>query len=334
MFKSQIQFPKAGLVAHLDALSLAIRYGYPVPGKHPVNVAIISLGGGYAWADIVGYCTRFNLPRPVVKDYGVGDGATNDYTGDPNSADLENALDIQNIIGSTRGKVGVRIYIARNTLSGFAAAVQAVADMNTCVACSISWGSPEFWLIGDVEMDKALLNCKNLNIPVFCASGDGGSSDGLRGNNCDYPSCSPYAVGAGGTTLTTPDEQAWFYGGGGVSKLYAKPDWQSVPGTQRQDPDLSLNADANSGYPVLLNGRWYTVGGTSAVGPMLAGGVACVASNTTQRIKNFVETIYKTKLLTDITQGNNGAFSAGPGYDNCTGLGTPNAAFWAQFKKL
>ncbi|HEY1742992.1 MAG TPA: peptidase S53, partial [Granulicella sp.] len=29
------------------------------------------------------------------------------------------------------------------------------------------------------------------------------------------------------------------------------------------------------------------------------------------------------KAFHDITQGNNGAFSAGPGWDACTGLGSP-----------
>ena len=331
MFKSFIKHPRAGLTASYDAPSLAKRYGFPEPGKHPVNVAIISLGGGYAWADIVGYCTRFNLPRPVVKDYSV-DGAKNVYTGDPNSADLENALDIQNIIGATGGKVGIRLFIAPNSSDGFANAIQAVADMNTCVSCSISWGSEEFGLSNYLE--TALASCKNLNIPVFVASGDNGSSDGVPGNNVDYPASSPSSVGAGGTTLTTPDEEVWSDGGGGVSKLYQKPSWQTITGTKRGVPDLALNADPNSGYPVLLNGTWYTVGGTSAVGPMLAGGVACVASNTTQRIKNFIETIYKSNLATDIVKGSNGAYKAGPGYDYCTGLGTPNAAFWSQFKKL
>jgi len=31
-----------------------------------------------------------------------------------------------------------------------------------------------------------------------------------------------------------------------------------------------------------------------------------------------------TKVAADITQGNNGSYSAGPGWDPCTGLGSPN----------
>lgn len=319
-----------------DAKSLAERYGYPTPGLHPVNVAIISLGGGYAWADIVGYCNRYNLPRPVVRDYSI-DGAKNDYTGDPNSADGENALDIQNVIGSTGGKVGVRIFFAQNTDQSFANAVQAVADMNTCVACTISWGTDER-NGNNAAMIAAIQNCKNLHIPVFCASGDDGSSDGDPGNNVDAPASLPPSVGAGGTSLAGGTESCWTGSGGGVSKLYPKNPWQPMIGLTKNQmrgvPDLALNADPNSGYPILLKGTWYTFGGTSAVGPMLAGGVACVASNTTQRIKDFIETIYKSNLATDIIKGSNGAFKSVSGYDYCTGLGVPNAAFWEQFKKL
>lgn len=311
--------------ASFDAKSLAERYGYPVPGKHPVNVAIISLGGGYAWADVKGYCQKFGLSIPSVRDYSV-DGAKNDYTGDPNSADGENALDIQNVLGATRGKVGIRIFFAQNTDDSFANAVAAVANMNTCVACTISWGSDE--LNGNnTAMNAAILACKKLNIPVFAASGDNGSSDGDPGTNVDFPASSPYSCGAGGTSLATADEEVWADGGGGVSKLYSKQPWQTL-GTMRGVPDLALNADPNSGYPILLKGQWNSFGGTSAVGPMLAAGVACVASNTTQRIKNFLESIYASNLATDIIKGSNGKFSAGPGYDYCTGLGVPNAAFW------
>jgi len=329
--KSYIKRPKAEKPhVSFSGVSLAERYGFPVPGSHPVNVAIISLGGGYAWADIVAYCTQYGLPRPDVRDYSV-DGAKNDYTGDPNSADGENALDIQNIIGATRGKVGIRIFFAQNTDDSFANAVAAVAAMDTCVACTISWGSDE--ANGDnTAMNLAILACKNLNIPVFVASGDNGSTDGDPGSNVDFPASSPHSVAAGGTSITT-DEEAWADGGGGISKLYTKPAYQSL-GTMRGVPDMALDADPNSGYPIVIKGVWNTFGGTSAVGPMLAGGVACVASNTTQRIKNFIETAYASKLMTDITKGSNGAYKAGPGYDYCTGLGAPNAAFWAQFKKL
>ena len=66
------------------------------------------------------------------------------------------------------------------------------------------------------------------NIPVFAASGDGGASDGDKGNNVDYPASSPNAFGCGGTSIAADSklETAWSYGGGGISKIFKKPVWQ------------------------------------------------------------------------------------------------------------
>lgn len=51
---------------------------------------------------------------------------------------------------------------------------------------------------------------------------------GFQGNNVDYPASSPSAFGCGGTTIS-PDgrlEVAWSYGGGGVSTVFERPDFQ------------------------------------------------------------------------------------------------------------
>ncbi|MGC2401223.1 MAG: peptidase S53, partial [Acidobacteriaceae bacterium] len=67
-------------------------------------------------------------------------------------------------------------------------------------------------------------------------------------------------------------------------------------------------------------------GGTSAVAPLWAG---LIALNNQQNKKSagFIQPqIYAAKgaaSFRDIVSGNNGAFSAGPGWDACTGLGSP-----------
>lgn len=71
------------------------------------------------------------------------------------------------------------------------------------------------------------------------------------------------------------------------------------------------------------------VGGTSAVAPLWAALITLVNQ---QRVQNGESTVgFVNALLyaatgdfNDITQGNNGSFSAGPGWDACTGLGSPN----------
>jgi hypothetical protein len=324
---------------------LAKRYGFfSPPATQTQWIAVISLGGGFSQADINGYCAQYGLPVPPV-DFVSVMGTTNDYTGDPNSADGENALDIQNIIGATGGKVGIKFYCAPNTNAGFAAAIAQVASDNIACACTISWGSDEgSYSAADIDsMNAAIQACLAASIPVFAASGDNGPDDGTSSLAVDFPASSPYVIGMGGTTLTATGEIAWSDAGGGVSAVFPRPAFQvSEPaalGVNRLVPDCAVDADPNTGYPVLIAETWNTFGGTSACGPMLAGGVALVVSATGKRISPtaLVAAIY-SGVMTDIVGGATASsipngekprYAAGVGFDLCTGNGVPNTAFWA-----
>ncbi len=332
-FRSQIKRPDKfrPRVSH-SAQELAQRYGFLVPGSVRPIVAIISLGGGYSDADTAAYCNRYHLPVPRVTFVSVN-GGTNTYSGDPNSADGENALDIQNVIGGSGGMVDIRFYGSPNTSQGFAAAIARVAadaaSGMLIAACSISWGQAESgWNQSDMQaMEQAIAACKARGIPTFCASGDNGSSDGGQGQNADCPASCPSAIGVGGTSLLGA-ETAWTYGGGGPSHVFPRNLWQPASiGNARGVPDMAADADPNSGYDIVVGGQWGTFGGTSAVGPLLAGGVACVVSKTGLPVGDITAAIYGG-TLDDITTGSNGAFQAGVGYDYCTGMGVPTAAFW------
>ena len=68
------------------------------------------------------------------------------------------------------------------------------------------------------------------------------------------------------------------------------------------------------------------IGGTSAVAPLWAGLIALDNAQNGKTAGFINPQIYAAKATSafhDITQGNNGAFSAGPGWDACTGLGSP-----------
>jgi kumamolisin len=94
-------------------------------------------------------------------------------------------------------------------------------------------------------------------------------------------------------------------------------------------PDVAGDADPTTGYNIRVDGQDTVIGGTSAVAPLWAGLVA-VANQQLGTPVGFIQpAIYAAKAVsafTDITQGNNGAFSAGPGWDACTGLGSPIAS--------
>jgi kumamolisin len=88
------------------------------------------------------------------------------------------------------------------------------------------------------------------------------------------------------------------------------------------------DADPTTGYNVIVDGEPQVVGGTSAVAPLWAGLIALLNQQLGANLGYFNAKLYAITppVLNDITTGNNGAYSAGPGWDACTGLGTPNGA--------
>jgi kumamolisin len=124
--------------------------------------------------------------------------------------------------------------------------------------------------------------------------------------------------------------------GGGVSSTFPIPTWQanvSVPSSGtfngRGLPDVAGDADPNTGYQVQVDGSNFAVGGTSAVAPLWAGLVALFNQSLGQAAGYLNPNLYQTiatqqGTFRDITSGNNGDFSAGPGWDACSGWGSPN----------
>jgi kumamolisin len=91
------------------------------------------------------------------------------------------------------------------------------------------------------------------------------------------------------------------------------------------------NADPTTGYQILSGGQAQVVGGTSAVAPLWAALVARLAEASGKRFGLLQPLVYvgvspgvAVPGFRDITSGNNGAYSAGPGWDACTGLGVPD----------
>jgi kumamolisin len=125
--------------------------------------------------------------------------------------------------------------------------------------------------------------------------------------------------------------------GGGVSNVFPLPSWQAnakVPAPSssaggRGVPDVAGDADPVTGYQVRVDGQNLVIGGTSAVAPLWAGLIA-LSNQQNGTSAGFIQPqIYAAKAASafrDIVSGNNGAFSAGPGWDACTGLGSPVGA--------
>ena len=311
------------------------------------TIGIIELGGGYRTADLSAYFKGLGQKAPKVTAVSVDKGKNS--PGNANGADGEVMLDIE-VSAAVAPGAKVVVYFAPNTDRGFIDAIStAVHDSaNNPSVISISWGGPESsWTAQAMSaLDAACQSAAALGITITVAAGDNGSSDGATGNNVDFPASSPHVLACGGTkligsgsTITSEgvwNEQASNEGatGGGVSNVFPLPSWQanakvpapSVSAGGRGVPDVAGDADPVTGYQVRVDGQRMVIGGTSAVAPLWAG---LIALNNQQNGKSagFIQPqIYAAKAssaFNDIVSGNNGAFSAGPGWDACTGLGSP-----------
>jgi kumamolisin len=344
--------PAAGAVSYTP-LQVAQAYAFPtdVDGSGE-TVGIIELGGGFQRSDLSTYFTGLGLSTPTVTAVPVGTGSN--QPGQDENADGEVMLDIE-VAGAVANGAKIAVYFAPNTDQGFIDAVTtAVHDTtHSPSVISISWGGPEdSWTAqARSQMDQAFTDAGGLGITVTAAAGDSGSTDGSTDGlqHVDFPASAPHALGCGGTTLhasgaTISAETVWGgtgatgATGGGVSVEFALPSYQSdakvldnvdtgKPG--RGVPDVAGNANPETGYQTLVDGSTQVVGGTSAVAPLWAGLVALLNQSLGAPLGFANPRLYArlgTAAFHDITSGSNGAYTAGPGWDACTGLGSPDGA--------
>ncbi len=341
----------AGAATTFTPTNLASLYGFPTGKGQGECVAIIELGGGYRPADLQTYFTGLGIsPVPNVTAVSVDHGK-NHPTGDPNGPDGEVMLDIE-VVGAVAPAAKIVVYFTPNTDQGFLDAITTAAHdtTNRPSVISISWGGPESsWTTQAMTaFDNAFQSAAAMGITVCIASGDSGSSDGATdgADHVDFPASSPHVLGCGGTSLKAASgaiasEVVWNdgaqggAGGGGVSAVFPLPPWQAglnvVKGGQtgklamRGVPDVSGDADPETGYDVRIDGTNTVIGGTSAVAPLWAGLIARINAAKGSPVGLVNPLLYAApKAMHDITQGNNGDFGAADGWDACTGLGSPN----------
>src|ERR1700678_4397911 len=334
----------------------ATLYDYPttVDGTGEC-IALVELGGGFNPTDLNNYWSQLNLSKtPTVSAVSVGNGS-NSPTGDPSGPDGEVMLDIE-VAGSIAPGARIVAYFAENTDAGFLNAITtAVHDStNNPSIVSISWGGPESsWTAQAMtSMDEAFQAAAAMGVTVCVAAGDDGSTDGVTDglNHVDFPASSPNVLACGGTKLVASgnsisSETVWNElannegaTGGGISDFFTPvPSWQASAGVPasanpnhnvgRGVPDVTGNADPTTGYVTLVDGNPDVIGGTSAVAPLWAGLIALINESIGKPAGFINPLLYQNAAadddFNDITTGNNGAYSAGKGWDACSGLGSP-----------
>lgn len=314
-------------------------YQFPPGDGTGQVIGLLQFGGGYQTADLAPYFAAVTAGQiPSISAVSIN-GQINS-PGKDQDRDREVTMDLQIASAVAPGAKFV-VYFSDWSAAGIEAALNyAVNDsVNKPTVISCSWGWPEndsaFWSDQSISLIEQHLCCAaHLNITVLFGSGDTGTDDG-----CLYPSSSAYSLAVGGTSLPTLDtESVWnsyngYATGGGISSKVAPVAWQSGLSsgdgnalTGRGLPDVSACADPGTGYRFYFKQGWTTGGGTSAATPLWAGLIARLNQNKAMQLGFINPLIYGALKSTfhDITSGNNGAFRAQPGWDCCTGWGTPN----------
>lgn len=269
---------------------------------------------GYSASDIQAYAQCFGGGSVPLQNVAL-DG----FNGQPGAGAIEVELDIEMIISQAPHLSKLIVYEAPNTTQGYNDEFARIVKDRTPVV-SVSWGDCESNM-GQQEAtqeNQYFQQAAAQGQSILVAAGDSGSSEcfqALQGGsfntalNADDPAAQPYVTGVGGTTLTLNSDNSYASetvwndgflggaGGGGLSQFWKQPSWQTGPGVKnsysngmRETPDVSLNADPDTGYPIYCtagsncsgsggilggsSGGWVTVGGTSAAAPMWAAMVA------------------------------------------------------------
>jgi kumamolisin len=310
---------------------------------------------------LVAYFGGLKLVVPSISSVSV-DGAGNSPGLDAH-ADQEVALDVEiagAVAPGARIVVYFAPFTERGWVDGLAAAVG--DKVNRPSVISISWGYAEGepldgfeWTEQAVQaVNETLQSAAAMGVSVCASSGDDGSNDRVNDGyaHVNFPASSPFVLGCGGTKLGAVNnkivsEVAWndgpgAAGGGGISAMNPLPKWQTgqVPrsvnpgkNTGRGVPDVCANASPSTGYRMVCGGKSWVVGGTSGAVPLWAALIARINKRVGRPIGFFNPLLYskfgKSGGFRDIVAGSNdttgriGGYSAGPGWDACTGWGSP-----------
>ena len=302
---------------------------------------------------------RFKLPAIQVLDRGIPSAQF------PPGGETEMDLEVVHEIAPGANLVLYNTDTKEQEL--FDVQTQVVNDYPGAIV-SQSWGWCESaWTNGLISATNDLYaKADMLGTSVFVSSGDSGaytcleaadpgtfpSDEYLTGS---LPCDAPGVTCVGGTRLsvrsdgTHYNETVWEEppltegGGGGLSRYYLMPTWQSGPGVlnrystgKREFPDVSADADPISGAAIFTRGHWGTGGGTSQAAPIWAGIAAVMAQflkaqGLKQPLGHLNPALYAIgrnpapyAAFHDVTVGTNLYYPATPGYDLASGLGSPD----------
>ncbi|MGO9583355.1 MAG: S8 family serine peptidase [Acidimicrobiales bacterium] len=354
-----------------------------------MNIALVEFEAEpTAVSDIAAYQACYGTDA-TVNYISVDGGASSDPANDPTG--IEMALDIEDVIGLAP-QATIDVYQAPD--GDDYDVYSAIVDSDSDQVVSVSWGECELDSNSSaLSSEQSLFDqAATQGQTVLAAAGDNGSTAcyGDQGTTYDStpsvedPASQPYVVGVGGTSIGADSETVWNdsdssqgAGGGGVSAIWCMPSYQdqsSVSGIisdgsdydptdcgssvpyAREVPDVSADADPDTGYVIFNDGSWQAHwAGTSAAAPLWAAAAALIDSSPfctdygsgdagalpqgLYTIASWSSAFYAL-AFNDITAGNNdytpsgysgGLYPATTGYNMASGLGSPNLAYSGNF---
>jgi subtilase family serine protease len=267
---------------------------------------------------------------------------TNYPASDPTGGwELEESLDVEWAHAMAPGASITLVEANSDDTNDLLAAVKYAAAHANVV--SMSWGGGEF--SGETADDSYF---DQAGVAFVASSGDSGAP-------ASWPAASPNALSVGGTALTVgtgnvwSNEAGWSGSGGGPSAYEAQPSYQkgvvTQTGSARATPDVAYDASPSTGVAVYdsvpYNGQtlgWIEVGGTSAGAPQWSALLAIADQGRALSGQEPLDSTSPQEVMsilyakpTDfhyITSGSstgNPNYSAGPGYNYVTGVGSPIA---------
>jgi subtilase family serine protease len=352
-----------------------------------VRVALAEIGPDLP-SDIAAYERCYGIKTAV--SYLQVDGGAGSGSGTPAP---EAALDIEDVAGLAPD-VGIDVYQSPNGDAGVYDMFSDIVDSDKDKVVDASFGECEQLIMQDdapyLSAASTLMGqAAAQGQTVFASAGDTGSSgcyaaDQDPAPDDNFPASSPDVVAVGGTTIEAGGgEVVWNEsadaagaGGGGDSSAFCMPSYQDQPAIPglinslsvtdtvcksdnkgeyvREIPDVSADADPESGYVIYAAGQWQSVGGTSAAAPLWAavaalidaspfcadygsGPVGVLPAGLYGILAIEHSYVYEKvpEALVDVTEGNNdytptgyvaGLYPATKGFSMAAGLGTPLVA--------
>ncbi len=313
-------------------------------------------------ADLAVFDKQFGLSAPASFTQVSSNGSPRKLPIADAGWDTEIALDVEWAHAIAPKANIILVDAASDSLANLMTAVNYARSIPSVSVVSMSWGTSEF--SGQTSYDSYFATPSgHTGITFVAASGDQGASGGA-----EWPAVSSNVLSVGGTTLnltssgSIASETAWSDSSGGTSQFETSAVQSSATGVAgRTSPDVSFDADPNTGFAVYNSVAyqgyvgWQEVGGTSAGAPAWAGIIAIAdaarvaAKSTTLTTAQTLADVYSiysnsssyAANFRDVTSGSSflgyagGGFgrfgrsyyavylSASTGYDSLTGIGSP-----------